>query len=381
MNNKANYKKGKRREITELILQNGCLLMRDIPLYCTKVQTMRQQIYIMIKDGTLIKTGRGLNKIVTLNYSKIRKDLNAIDLKLIKYYEAYGLNDAYAAQSEKNSKHYKALRDSETGIFLYGSNIKTLITQKESLFGKNQISGKNYYSSREIKGLNDYTTEKDATGKLTGLTRANGLTTTSGGSYVMYNSYDGILDMDTGESRMQLYCSEIIAQKKLSELKGAILLCKDEYLMQRYLEPGRKTYEYQIDKLFFAYPKVYGLMLTPDGQKLMRLMSEPGWEEKMYRLLIPNYVPNNNYEDISCDGKDADGNYYMVFCSPDVKKLREFVRGARAKSNKEKCRVICFDFQKDFIVAATKGTCKILIVKYSDYLKEIGGDVNEAENY
>ena len=75
MNNKANYKKGHRRDITELLLQTGTIPLRTVMLTKDNSKGFRQQVYIMIKDGSLKTTGRGQEKVVTLSrYEDVKTD-------------------------------------------------------------------------------------------------------------------------------------------------------------------------------------------------------------------------------------------------------------------------------------------------------------------
>lgn len=376
MNNKANYKKGHRRDITELLLQTGTIPLRTVMLTKDNSKGFRQQVYIMIKDGSLKTTGRGQEKVVTLSrYEDVKTDMQETIPKLIKYYEAYGQDDAYAAQSLKDSRRERTIRNAETHIFFSGTKYKTSLIEKESLFPlEKKITGCNYYSNREVKGIIEYQVSKDQAGKITGRTRCNGMVVSPGGNYIVYDSFNHRLETDVGENRIVNHCNTILSAKDMNLLKGGIILAKNYGIIERYINPSNRRYEQMTDNLCCAYPKIYGITLDKEGQRLTNLMTLPHWEERMYKTFIEN-TKMTGYEEIACNGKDSDGNYYMVFCSPDIKMLREFIRGARAIENKERCRIICFDFQQDFIVGLAKDYCKIFTVKFDDYVKEIGADV------
>lgn len=373
MNNKGNYKKGKRREITELIMQTGGIPMRCIPLFVKENEaTMRNQIYIMTNKGELIATDKGQNKVVTFNYKRESKNLTDINPKIIAYYEAFGQTDAYSLQSIKDEGHYMKMRNSETYLFMYGAGIDTKLAEKKSIFSTDEIIKPTYYSPRELKGVNGYAPEQIKVGDITGKTRTNGIVISSGGSYTVYDVYDQMFTLDMGEMRMKIYSNELLASKKQPELKGCLLLFKNGSSIQKYMYGpnyhGRENSS--PEKLAFTYPKVYALTLDTNGQRLMQLMTHEGWEQNIYDTFLEN-TKQTGYEDMICDGKDKDGNYYMVFCSPDIKKLKEFIRGAAAKGEKERCRIICFDFQKDFIAEVAGKYCKIYTVKFNEYLEEV----------
>lgn len=376
MNNKANYKKGHRKVIAELLMQTGTIPLRTVMLTKGNSKGLRQQIYIMIKDGSLNTAGRGQEKVVTLSsFDDVKAALKDVSPKLIRYYETYGQEDAYSAQSKSSAHHERTIRNAETHIFLSGTQISTNLTEKESFFPlEKKIVGKNYYSNREIKGVSEYQTSKDINGKITGRTRCNGMITSPGGNYIVYDSFNRRLETDTGENRIVIHCNNILTAKDMSLVKGGIILAKNYEVIERYINPTNKRYEQMTDSLYSAYPKVYGITLDRNGQRLTNLMTESGWEEQLYKTFIEN-TKLTGYEEIACNGKDSEGNYYMVFCSPDIKMLHNFIRGARAIENKERCRIICFDFQKEFILNLAKDYCKVFTVKFDDYINEIGIDV------
>ena len=375
MNNKKRYHEGKRRLIVRELLNNVCIPTRDFPLLADNPVTFCRQIYIMKSEGILRRVcDNGIQFYVFDNYSDHIDDIkNAAtpNEKLIKYYEVFGVNERHIAVTYDRMSKNRIVRNAETSIFCETCGIETEIGNKPTLYGSNlPPEAKVFFNSRELKNANDYTVEKNKdTGQLIGKTFVNGLIVSPGGTYLVIDCYDWLLEFDYGEFKINSYIEALVAEKKLPEYKGVILLFDSYDTQYEYLTSERVRYvrkkKAQIPWiknwtcLVECYPKVYGINLNKEGQRMLRMMTEKDWDKKSHYSFLSDKPRRENCP-VECDGQDDD-SYYLNFCVPDIKKLRTFVNVAKLYNDKNQFKIICYEWQKDFVLKVSAGSCRIFV--------------------
>lgn len=92
---------------------------------------------------------------------------------------------------------------------------------------------------------------------------------------------------------------------------------------------------------------------------------------KIRRLVrVEFYSKDTSKLDYVCDFYDGEV-YTFVFCVPNFARLLQFVRKVKfAVPPKETIRVICFDYQAEFIKSILDGYAEIFSCSFEDFLKD-----------
>lgn len=375
MNNQKNYKKGIRREIIELTLAIGFLPFKSIELVWANKKSTQKKIRIMQEEGVLDEYHACGIWIVGLNdYArKSQEYLKYIDNEqLVKQYENFGSDDNHRVRNAPKQERTRVMRNNEAYLFMYGAGLQCKVAEKSSLQKEKMQGVKNsYYTSREVKAYDDFQADFDKS-KLLNTTRMNGLAITDAGSYVIYNVGKELLRFNYGELKIKVYVENMLAQTEQLGLQGGLILAHNLATQIKYIYPGTPRKESQLATLESAYNHLYLITHDKSGQKMMKIMSQKNWEQKIYETMLQPEQRNIQNELIECDGQE-DNIYYFVFCVPDIKRFKQFLYWANIEEDKERYRIICFDTQKELVLQVASKNCTVYTTSfdaYYEYAKE-----------
>ena len=205
-----------------------------------------------------------------------------------------------------------------------------------------------FYSSIEIKYELEDHVQQIRNSAMTGLVlnRNN--------CFVLYN---------IGENRFPLsYATELKAgimvgsgtfleMKKASS--NAVFLVKDFSIADELIF-GSKEKKTAPSKVILngAYKHIYLILENESGDIQLRILCHPPFRELIEDTFFENFGDSNpNYKIIN-DGFDSDGNPVLDGCFLDVVRLLKFKRGLL--TNDIPGRVLCFDFQMEFVAKLMK---------------------------
>ena len=205
-----------------------------------------------------------------------------------------------------------------------------------------------FYSSIEIKYELEDHVQQIRNSAMTGLVlnRNN--------CFVLYN---------IGENRFPLsYATELKAgimvgsgtfleMKKASS--NAVFLVKDFSIADELIF-GSKEKKTAPSKVILngAYKHIYLILENESGDIQLRILCHPPFRELIEDTFFENFGESNpNYKIIN-DGFDGDGNPVLNGCFLDVVRLLKFKRGLL--TNDIPGRVLCFDFQMEFVAKLMK---------------------------
>ena len=205
-----------------------------------------------------------------------------------------------------------------------------------------------FYSSIEIKYELEDHVQQIRNSAMTGLVlnRNN--------CFVLYN---------IGENRFPLsYATELKAEimvgsgtflemKKASS--NAVFLVKDFSIADELIF-GSKEKKTAPSKVILngAYKHIYLILENESGDIQLRILCHPPFRELIEDTFFENFGDSNpNYKIIN-DGFDSDGNPVLDGCFLDVVRLLKFKRGLL--TNDIPGRVLCFDFQMEFVAKLMK---------------------------
>lgn len=352
-----NYRIGYRRELMKLTLVCGSLPFKSLSLLDKNLRGMQRALTTMEREGTLEEYHEKDIWVVGISdyKKKIGELIEFYNVKLLKYYELYGISDFTRAKSGTQQEKQRVLRNSESILFMYAANCEVFPGEKESINQSACITNTTYYTSREIKASKELkengglVVEEDDT-NIVSNTRINGLLASKGGTYAVYNLGKTLYKFrGKAERKTQDYITRLVAQKSLAQLEGAVLMCKDNALFTRLLFPKDREEKKATDVIMSSYPAVYHLPFDVNGVKTMEIMSQYRWKDIMLHSLLTNTQLSNGGQGRFYDGKEND-NYYLIFCIPDLKKLKMFVESARMDANdNSKYYIYAYNHQIEYL--------------------------------
>ena len=265
------------------------------------------------------------------------------------------------------------MRNNETLLFMHGSEIACLPGEKKSdlLFYSIQRENR-YYTSRELRsnGKIDVLVEDEKETKIIHGTRINGMVNFENETYSVINIEKSLYQYSAvGERRARQYLTELCFENNLPQLSGCILLYKDNIAIKKMF---RATTSYEV-KYTQAIMKAYdennllAIPLSPDGQRMMKLMKHRNWKEHLLSSALTDEQRQLHNETVDCDGRDADG-YYLVFCIPDIAKLKRFLASAEVMTE-DNFYIYCFAHQTVLLKNIAKGNIYMRSIDIKDMVE------------
>ena len=402
MNNKPNYNKGKTRyQILNLMHVTGALTPRSFKLFDNS-STVSNTMTLLRKDNIVEKVhNKTTFDVLSLSNYKSNYEQyfepNLPDINL-EYFERYTKKNINRAKYDATGKKAKRLlKDSEVATIMYAAGIPTLPDDKKMVVQNKTLTDNVYYMSREIrqysgfepdvkilnedehvKKLNRNTIitndgyEFFENGKAIIASRVNGTLLTSGGNYNIYNLGKDInIWSMQGEYKLKNYIENMLANyinRNSYLIESAILFVYDLNTIERLIEPNktnRKSYE----GLAMTYKNIYVLPFDKCGREMIKIMSEPNWQIRLMENIMEEEYKDTSMVDTVCDYYDGEV-YTFVFCVPNFARYIQFLKKAMFVKQQNLFRIICFDYQSEFVFRTANQYAKILQASFDDFLQE-----------
>ena len=387
---KKNYAKGYRGEIIKLLFINGFLpyesfrlLARDTRLYQRTIKKLEKEEIVKIQK---IKTA----KYVILRYGNLEReeDIKTYPEKYIEHYQKESIQNAYIMGRSQPAKIEREIKSVITNIMMYAGKIDVTPYKRNLQSEYLEEDDCFYITSKELKQIGSYNDKKENKTKVLQNSRIMGLLCSPGGNYSVYNIGDNMIEWKRfGESRMQMYIQSIIIRKsritpdKTEMKKEAIVIASKPQLyrsictndLQEMKE--RKKILMNID---YSYDSMYCIPQTAEGIEILTYMTTKSWKEKIKNALLPFEERNAAlYTQVNCDGYDEKGHIYkLIFCIPDLVKLKQFLGRARLEEEKERYEIYCYESQLEIIIPLASSIATI----YTVNAQELINYLNKGEN-
>ena len=381
MNVNKNYKKGIRNKIITLALMCGCLPMKRLRLLNTNHRTLLAKLRDMQEEGVLDEIHIKDKWIFTLTTGgKNMPELEAVfSPTLIKQYKDYAQKDESKVRSRSETKDGKLdsvriLNNVTTIFFYYGIGFQTITDEKPTLFHDDLTGLPNtYYTSREVKGYKNLEGDREKNNTVE-TTRLSGLSATHGGNYIVFQMGKSLIDFtEKGEGKAKIYVEQMLFEKRLGPLTGSILLSDKENALGLILEPPSKRAENRLKGIFNVYENIYFLTNDLQGQKMMEVMAIKDWEDIIYGATLSKEMrAGRSTTSIDCDGY-KDGKHYMVYCIPNIARLRRFYGAAKLMRNKERYIVYCFRHQENLLQEILGDYCLVQSADFEELYRYMKG--------
>lgn len=251
----------------------------------------------------------------------------------------------------------------------YAREKKPLLAKKEDL-PQDQII---YYTDTEIKKYSHYraTTSENLINHQRELTysRINGMIFAPDEDYAVFNIGKEVGRWNKrGEKKIKVKLNQIITSKKYGrrEVRSAILFANSYTLLQKGYKPLADID--QFNAITYSYSCVLFFPMDKKGQKNLEIvLSADHWS--IICEMIYGYTPERDSRQNWYDFYIGE-TYDLVFCVPDIKKLERFVNHAEDIADRRKMRIICFDYQKEYLKLTSQGLCRISICSLDEAYRE-----------
>lgn len=391
MNDKRNYKKGNRIEILKALYSGGTLPYRALRLLNGTERLNQRLARVMEKEGfiEICKDNRNGKKIFLPgtwrehylkeygDYLGERYELNYMELE----------SEMGKAKSEKEeTRAERYVRCGEMCALMHMAGIGSYPDEKKVLGISKTVletSDEMYFSGLEVKKAGGYISDvfyKDGIRQIIN-TRLHGLVISPGGDYAIYNIGRRMLEWEQyGETKMSKAIHDVLYREEKGKRKRqgtireteCILFGEDNMIFSKIiLNDSTKRKSLTIMNIEYAYNEIYGLPSDKDGIRMMRIMKEEKWKQKMkYTLLHGIDTREESRYGIICDGVKNGNVYVLLFCIPNLQRLKMFLKRAYREGNKERFEIYCFSYQIPLLVMLASNVATICSIELEDYIEQ-----------
>ncbi|MBO5373770.1 MAG: hypothetical protein J6A75_13775 [Lachnospiraceae bacterium] len=378
-NTEKNYRKGYREKLIRLSLACGAVPFKSLNLVIPNIVSLQHRLREMVQDGDFRVYHDEDIWAVSITpeiYDKIKTDEKLKEQfgeELIKHYELYGKDDYkracyYTKFTKQNAR--RVMRNNEVLLFMHGCDITCLPGEKKSdlLFYSIQRENR-YYTSRELKRNTnlDVLVEEEKEKQTVHGTRINGLLNIGNETYTVINVEKSLYQFSAvGERRTRQFISELCLENNMPQLSGCIFFYKDNSVINKMMRPSTAHEIKHTQAIMKAYDEdnMLAIPLTPDGQKMLKLMKHKNWREQLLSSALSEEQRILQKEVVDCDGHDAEG-YHLMFCIPDIAKLRRFIYSAEVMSE-NKFYIYCFKHQRNLLKSVARGNVYLRSIDIND---------------
>jgi len=407
----------------EIILTCGCLSRRGLHmlgeegkntyiLYARKIKEMKDEG--LLEEIKVLSKREGYHKTIRLANIRPTNENYVKDFGInIGHYYRYGINNARAISFTKKAAGIKAYRESEIVCMLSQTDIRIFPNEKVRVREDEKIPlyPPAFYNSLEIKDGAGYKLrigdeeKEDVVGS-----RIIGVITSEGGIYSVYHTEDkqirwtkntegqmsnsitrftnercvNISDEEKEQIKAGRITKQEIKERKergwedipytpITKISDAILVGVGDEI---FLKTMNNSSDGRLNLYESGYKSIYSIPYTKDGQKLIQLMTEENWKEKMLEVYLEDFSTNTKNSSIDCDGVSEE-DCVLLFCIPDLIKLKKYINGASYMGDEKNYIIYCFDFQEEFIKRVTDGMAEIRVVEFSEYWEYVNGEEDE----
>lgn len=379
---KKRYKQGYRKVMMQIMLTCGAVSYNGIHMLEGQHRMYTRKLKDMEEEGIVCIVHLGKKKAARLRDYEKRCDeyIGEYAPGYYGHYRRYGMPSASSIgkwDSDKNRSR-KAYRESEVVMMMYGADVHVLPEEKPVIREGERIpnEGAYYYGSLEIKegcgfrlGIckDEMTEEESAVIN----SRMNGCMISEGGHYVLYHSGDRVLKWKKS-SEGQIAFSFATLVNSLYEgkpmdvtMKECIIFAYNDEVYRKIISPENLKRKDMVNTVS-GYDCMYAIPYTKEGQAMVRMMGRENWKDRLKKKYLG--VTQVNVRTMACD-RTENGINTLLFCIPDMVKLRKFVATAEwtaSMEGKMKYEIICYDFQYDLVKEIAGKVADIETVKFEE---------------
>lgn len=391
MNNRANYKKGSRREIIKGLYASGCVPYKSLRLMEGQLRLVQRKAKQMKEEGLIDirKTKHGKN-IYLKEHVKENEYQEYFSECYYEHYEEIKEHVRKAGYSD--SRMERLMKTAEINLLMHLSQIPTYPDElaKEWIRGSRLKSDSLLYlDSRRLKAGTNYSPTiriDDEVKKVSG-SRVIGMLISPGGNYAVYHLTNHLIEWDkAGEVKMAAYLETFLRNhwnledeyyentkenKQKENPLQCILFAWSMELFAKVLINENKKYRKKrpLINIDYAYRNMYVLPSDKNGIKMIQIMIVPGWKERMRKLLLAGFSKEDKDYTVIHDAYDYEmDGYVLLFCDCDIAKLKLFLKRAINKHENEVFSIYCFTFQLPLLAQFDLSGIQIKAMELEEYI-------------
>ena len=402
MGRNKDYQNGYRGKLLSLVLENGFLPLDCLRLYDYDTMKEMQRYTRILKSEEIVREQRTLSgtRYIRLSEHGEGMILGEANAELVSRYKSDRImaNLRYLAieggDKEKKVQYKqqqnKIVNDVCAKLFAKISGVETRNIPE---LDKHSLSAgtKAFFDSSTVKSAGTFKAAFEGAGsqKLSN-SRINGLSVTPGGVYSIYSTGKSVLEWKrSGEVKMAA-CIQALMNKTTRDFsmadyeKEAVIISSKDGNFTKIMEAEYKKNSHRriLMNIDFTYEHMYSIPFSNDGVRIFRMMQMENWKYKILdQILEHDEIQESNYVSVSCDGYDkANGIYKLIYCIPDMTKLKGFAKRAAIEGDKERYQIYCYKSQVPIIAPLVKDNAKVFIIGIDDMEREIGGSDNPSSD-
>lgn len=410
------YKKGYRRSIVRILLTCGVLSKKAIhmlgdnvyPQYVKKIKEMKDEK--VVDEINVLSRREGYHKTIRLSNVNPSKEKYMQEFPTYAgHYYRYAIDNAKnISRPTKKSAAIKAYRESEIVAMLAPTEVRVFPDEKIEIRRKGKkipTYPASFYNSLEVKEGSDFrrriNDEEKESGEVIG-SRAIGLLISEGDYYAVYHTENRLIKWTkNAESQIANSMAKIISErcveigeeerrliessddkrmilsrsgdgerdvKKVPRLTSCMLFYSTaETLINTFQNNGKG----KINISECGYQNMYAIPYDKNGQQMVRIMTQKDWKENLIDVYLKDKDTNVRNASVTCDATDGE-TFILLFCIPDVTKLKKFLNMASWQNEPEKYVIYCFDFQEEFVSSVAEGYATIMYADFKTYCEYKG---------
>ena len=379
MNAKKNYTKGARREVARLLSLSGVVTYKTMGQMKGNRRMIGRLVKKMKEEG-VIEIYNTPRRIV-LKGASLGEMRNALTKEQEEYYirnVSESAKYAKGSYTDWNQKGVRQIRQSEINGMVYESGIGIMAGEKPQIGEKIADNDSVYYTLKEIRRYWENIAAEEG---LHPHARGYGVLISPGGIYMMYHSGKSLMQWEAFSEigtvmKLTRYINGCITER-IETIKEAVILGNDAQLFARMVlyekKYGRTKNTVAVAEA--VYDRLYGLPNNIYGRKMLEQMHKAGWRNRMYRMFPQaEEIEASRFCSVQCDGYDKEKDRYtLLFCVPDLIKLKNYSARACLIGDREKFRVICFEHQLGTVAnVIPEEYCRVYSLPYETYEKRVG---------
>lgn len=368
---------GRRRELTSIILTAGCVTNYDFQVLGDKryynVYIKRMKDEGLLKEIKLKDTHKTYRIFCFKNYLEDKKILE-------KFYDKYTLNyydskrtylQNTLSEGMNRQRLIRNVRRSHVVSLMSKTYIRVLTDDIDKLSILNEQDKISKYDAVFFP-LEDIKTNLSAVSN----SRAVGLLMTPSETYTVYDLMTARIEWSNTVEDNVLGLSYWSDQKYRPEGynapkdNNALLISEIDPVvkMLQETERTRARRKYNLIELpVSSFKKVYWIPASEDGAKMMQIVSEPNWEREMVKKLKSQYDPVESTWLIH-HATEGENKYVYFFCIADLNEFKKFISQSAEYLDKLKFKIVCFDFQKEFLERVLDSRYEIEVVDVNNFM-------------
>lgn len=379
MNEKKNYKKGYRYEIMRLLHINGAISYNTLKLLPGS-PVMNERAYRKLRDEEIVEIVQRANRrmIILKDYEERKTEYEeSLPPIYSDYYCEKGKAIRKKVKSGTPNAAERAARCGEVLAMMRSAGVMSYLEEcpKYAWGQPYDINESYYHDSLDIKNTGIQYPSYSGEGKNLSSTRIIGCINSPGGDYGIYNVSKGLIEWSrSGELKVATHLRRISgAAYNASEERevNAIVYMKDLALVEQIVNNENIKRTVNLISIDNVYPHMYALPIDDIGIGMTELLTKQSWQEHVYSQLITEkeYIDAKGLT-VACDGYDGE-RYKLIYCVPDITKLKLFLRKAQADLDAKNFILYCFDWQEQHVRNMADHITTIKVIPFDTFYSAV----------